>query len=277
MSDQNQAVIIFDVETTGTRHDCDQIIELSAQCGLGPDARLKTWRMKPSVPISPGAQRVHGISMDDLADCEPFSAYAPKLHLAFEKAKAIIGYNVSFDLGMIQAEFQRVGLPPIDLSDKLIIDPYRLWQRMEPRSLQDAHRRFVGSEFDESHSADADVTATDRVLQAMLKEFGLADHSWEEVADLCEPERRKWIGPSHHFQWNDGVPIIAFGKHAETPLHDLAAGPDSSYLSWMRGKDFPEHIKRICDGALRHRGEQLIEWIVSEFGPPPDDDGPSNE
>ncbi|MCH7527426.1 MAG: hypothetical protein IID39_08320 [Planctomycetes bacterium] len=29
------------------------------------------------------------------------------------------------------------------------IDPLRLWQRMEPRTLQDPHRRFVGSEFNE--------------------------------------------------------------------------------------------------------------------------------
>jgi hypothetical protein len=36
-------------------------------------------------------------------------------------------------------------------------------------------------------------------------------------------------------------------------------------------KDFPEHVKRICEGAVQHRGERLVEWIVSEFGPPPDD------
>ena len=66
-------VVVFDVETTGTRKDYDQIIEFSAQQGFGSDAPRKTWRFKPSVPISPGAQRVHGISMDDLKDCEPFS------------------------------------------------------------------------------------------------------------------------------------------------------------------------------------------------------------
>lgn len=115
-------MIIFDVETTGTRKDYDQIIELAAQQGFSSDAPRKTWRIKPSVPISPGAQRVHGISMDDLKDCEPFSTHAPKLRRVFEKADVIVGYNVSFDLDMIQAEFQRVGLPLIDFSKKLIID-----------------------------------------------------------------------------------------------------------------------------------------------------------
>ncbi len=74
MSKDDRTLIVFDVETTGTHKDRDQIIELSAQQGLGTDAPRKTWRIKPSVPISPGAQRVHGISMDDLKNCEPFSA-----------------------------------------------------------------------------------------------------------------------------------------------------------------------------------------------------------
>ncbi len=272
MSKENDTLIVFDVETTGTHIDRDQIIELSAQHGLGPDARSKTWRFKPSVPISPGAQRVHGISMDDLKDCEPFSAYAQQLHGVFEKTDVIVGYNVSFDIGMLQSEFQRAKIPLLDLTDKLIIDPFRLWQRMEPRTLQDAHRRFVGSEFEEAHSANADIEATARVLQAMLKEFKLSGQSWEEVADHCEPERRKWIGTSHHMQWKEGVPVIAFGKHAGTPLHELAAGPDSGYLRWMMTKDFPEHVRRICEGAIQHQGDKLVGWIVGEFGPSPDDD-----
>ncbi len=73
MPKDERTLIVFDVETTGTRKDQDQIIELSAQQGLGIDTPRKTWRIKPSVPISPGAQRVHGISMDELKDCEPFS------------------------------------------------------------------------------------------------------------------------------------------------------------------------------------------------------------
>ena len=39
----------------------------------------------------------------------------------------------------------------------------------------------------------------------------------------------------------------------------------------MMTKDFPEHVKRICEGAIHHRGEAFVTWIISEFGPPPDD------
>ncbi len=268
MPNQELTILVFDVETTGTKKDFDQIIELSVQQGLGDDVPRKTWRFRPSVPISPGAQQVHGISMDDLADCEPFSNVAEKIHRGFAKADVIVGYNVSFDLELLQSEFQRAGLPPIDLAKKLIVDPLRLWKEMEPRSLGDAHRRFAGTEFENAHSAEADIAATARVLNGMLKDFNLKDRSWEELADLCEPERRNWIGPSRHFQWKEGVPIIAFGKHAGTPLDELIVGPDAGYLEWMMGKDFPEHVTRICGRALRYGGEGILEWVIAEFGPP---------
>ena len=275
MSSDERTLIVFDVETTGIRKDQDQIIELSTQQGLGTEAPRKSWRIKPSVPISPGAQRVHGISMDDLKDCEPFSTHADELRRVFEKADVIVGYNVSFDLDMLQTEFQRIGLPLVDFSKKLIVDPLRLWQRMEPRTLQDAHRRFVGSEFDEAHSADADIAATASVLQGMLKEFDLEGESWERLANICDPGRKQWIGPSRHVKWQEGVPVITFGKHAGRSLSEIAAGPDASYLKWIVGADFPEHVKRVCQAATQHDPDAFVKWVTQEFAPPPDECEPS--
>lgn len=272
MSSERPILLIFDTETTGTRKDYDQIIELSVQRGLGKTAERKTWRFKPSVPISPAAQRVHGIGMADLENSPAFSRLAPKLVRIFDQADIIVGYYVTFDLEMLQAEFQRTAIPAPDFTRKLIVDPYRLWQHMEPRTLQDAHRRFLGAELGAAHSAEADVEATGKVLRGMLKAFDLTDRTWEELADLCEPGRRAWIGPSRHLQWRAGVPIIAFGKHSGLPLHELATGPDASYLGWMLDEDFPEHVKQACDEALRCSQGDLVQWLVREFGPPPDDE-----
>ena len=51
------AMLIFDTETTGTDKDRDQILELSIQQGLADNSPQKTWRTKPSVPISRGTRR----------------------------------------------------------------------------------------------------------------------------------------------------------------------------------------------------------------------------
>lgn len=178
------AILVFDVETTGLQKERDQIIELAVQAGLDPDAPRRCWRYRPSVPMDPESERVHGIGAADLAAEPPFLSHAAELHGMFTEAQVLIGYNVGFDLDMLQAEFARAGLPPLDVSGKLIVDPYSLWRKMEPRGLQQAHQRFVGTSFDGAHRAQADVAATAAVLARMLATFNLQTE-WSTLAELC--------------------------------------------------------------------------------------------
>ena len=183
-----RTILVFDVETTGLQKDRDQIIELALQAGLDDDAPRRCWRFCPSVAMDPASQAVHGISAADLAAEPPFAACAAELHALFSNAQVLIGYNVGFDLDMLQAEFERAGLPSLDVADKLVVDPCALWRRMEPRGLQQAHRRFVGTTFDGAHRAQADVTATAAVLCGMLAAFGL-QAEWHSLAELCRGRR----------------------------------------------------------------------------------------
>ncbi len=258
-------ILIFDVETTGTDKKCDQIIELCAQFGLDDSAQRRTWRMRPQVPIHPGAMAVHGISIEDLQDAPTFSELADELRAVFASVQMLVGYNVRFDIEMLQAEYQRLGQPPLDLSQTFVVDPYRLWQRCEPRSLMHAHKRFVGQDFDAAHSASADVAATGRVLLGMVENFELGN-DWEEIADICEPERTTWIGGTHHVKWNDeGVPVLGFGKHFGIVLSDIAAGPDADYLQWLVGSDFPQHVREICSKALELDAMGFASWVGEQY------------
>jgi DNA polymerase-3 subunit epsilon len=262
-------IVIFDVETTGMDKQKDQIIELCMQFGLDNDAESRTWRMRPSVNMDPGAQAVHGISMDDLADCPPFSDAAVELRALFADADMLVGYNLRFDIDMLQAEYLRLRQPPVDLADKLIVDPFRLWQQCEPRSLMDAHKRFAGGEFESAHSAAADVAATGRVLRGMVKNFGLPQE-WEKVADVYEPDRAFWIEGSKHLRWNDEDQVtIGFGKHAGTLLTELASGPEANYLRWIINKDFPAHVLETCRQALDLDAKDFACWAAERFGRTP--------
>jgi DNA polymerase-3 subunit epsilon len=261
-------VLVFDVETTGTDKRLDQVIELCVQFGVDHDAEHQIWRIRPDVPIHPGAQAVHGISMDDLAGSPRFGEVADAIRAIFVGAEVLVGYNLAFDIDMLQAEFQRIGQPPLDLADKQIVDPFRLWQQCEPRSLQDAHRRFVGQEFAAAHSAAADVAATGRVLVGMLGHFGL-EGDWTAIARVCEPERQSWIGPSRHLRWDpDGHAVLSFGKHAGTPLARLARGPDAGYLQWVIDKDFPIHVREVCKRATELAEADFVAWLGSAYGRP---------
>lgn len=194
-------IVIFDCETTGIDFAQDQILELCIQRGLddgGGETSARTWRIRPSAPIQPAAQAVHGISAEELAGCPTFAEVAHEIAAWFATADIIVGYNVAFDIQMLQAEFARLpeGHPAgaaLDLEGKQIVDALRLWQKCEPRSLQHAHQRFVGDEFAAAHSARADVAATGRVLAGMLKHFGLDEPrvDWNQIATVSDPNRAK--------------------------------------------------------------------------------------
>lgn len=182
-----RSILVFDVETTGLQKDHDQIIELAVQAGLDVNAPRRCWRFRPSVSMDPASERIHGISAADLAAEPPFAACAAELHSLFTDAQVLIGYNVGFDLDMLTAQFVREGLS-LDVSEKLIVDPYRLWSAIEPRGLKYAHRRFVGGDFAGAHQAQADVAATAAVLCGMLTTFGLLPE-WHSLAELCRGRR----------------------------------------------------------------------------------------
>ena len=181
----------------------------------------------------------------------------------------LVGYNMLFDIGMLQAEYRRLRQPPLPLMDKQLVDAFRLWQQCEPRSLQHAHVRFVGDSFESAHSASADVAATGRVLQGMIDAFGLSGHDWDKIADVCEPERASWVGPSRHIRWTPtGTVVVGFGRHGGTPVHFLANSPDRDYLMWILDKDFPAHVHAICQRALEMPLPAFRDWIRRVFGVP---------
>lgn len=258
------AIVVLDVETTGKDRSRDQIIEIALQLGLGEDAKRCGWRVKPSVPIAPEATKVHGITDADLANELPFSAIGPQVVALLGEADVLVGYNVAFDLDMLQAELARSGLPALELDAKQIVDVLRLWQHVEPRTLVAAHAKFVGTELSDAHQAAADVAATGRVLQGMLANFGLDEKPWSELAAIADPftSRANWIGPSHHIQLDaDGNAIFGFGKNQGRRVDQT----DPGFLRWVIGKDFPPHVKDICAAAIRLPGVHLKPWIAEHY------------
>jgi len=276
-------ILIFDTETTGKDED-DQIIEISICKAIHEGKTVndlafhevlhgkhntKTVRIKPSVPIKSGAYEKHGISYDDLKDRPLFANYAKKLHELFRTADVIAGYNVKFDIQMIQQEFSRVGLKEIPFHTKTVIDPYSLWIQMEKRSLSDAYKRFTGKELENAHSATADVDATYEVMIGMLEEFGHQDATLKKISELCNPDKKFWIGPTYHLQWKNNNPIMSFGKKRDVAIFDV----DLDYLRWIIANTenpFPSHVRQICKQVVKSDPQTTMDWIVENYGPPPE-------
>lgn len=259
-------IVVLDVESTGKERATDQIIEICLRLGLGSEAASHTWRIRPTIAIHPEATAVHGITAEDVATCPLFSALVPEFLPLLAGADVIVGYNVSFDLDMLQAELARATVPPLDLTGKQVVDVLRLWHHVEPRTLVAAYQKFCGAELVDAHQAAADVAATARVLLSMLSMFNLTDKSWPEIAAIANPfaKRSAWLGPSPHIQWDEsGAVVFGFGKYKGSQV----AHADRGFLRWLLSKDFPPHVKKICTVALE-RNRQFVEWVTTFYPRP---------
>jgi len=137
--------IVFDTETTGLDSRADRIIEIG---GVELVNRFPTGRsfhayINPQGrEVNPEALAVHGISNADLADKPTFDAIALEF-LEFIDGARLIAHNAHFDLGFINAEFERCGHALVETHR--IVDTLAIAKRkhpMGPNSLDALCRRY---------------------------------------------------------------------------------------------------------------------------------------
>ncbi|MGC4409144.1 DNA polymerase III subunit epsilon [Rhizobium rosettiformans] len=137
--------IIFDTETTGLDNKADRVIEIGGIELLNhfPTGRTFHVYINPGDrKVHPDALAVHGITDEFLKDKPVFAEIVSDLQEFFEGAKWI-AHNASFDMGFINAEFDRLSLAPVP-SD-MVIDTLALARRkhpMGPNSLDALCRRY---------------------------------------------------------------------------------------------------------------------------------------
>lgn len=137
--------IIFDTETTGLDAREDRIIELGGveMVNRFPTGRTFHFFINPQGrQIHADAQAVHGISADQLADKPIFGAIVDEFIELIDGAK-LVAHNANFDIGFINAEFARIGRPPV--APEMVIDTLALAKRkhpMGPNSLDALCRRY---------------------------------------------------------------------------------------------------------------------------------------
>ena len=137
--------IIFDTETTGLDSREDRVIEFG---GIELVNRFPTGRtfheyINPQGrAVHPEAQAVHGISDADLAGKPIFGDIAERL-FEFLDGAMLVAHNANFDIGFLNAEFARLGRPPVDPA--MVLDTLALARRkhpMGPNSLDALCRRY---------------------------------------------------------------------------------------------------------------------------------------
>ena len=157
--------VIFDTETTGL--DEPEIIEIAIIDTSGNV--LMNQRVKPAGEIEAGAQNIHGITPEDLADCPGWADIDEQVLTIFRETSRIIVYNVQFDWNAwgwsrIKAGVNDGNEDRYGLGFQCAMEEYAVYCRQ----WSDYHKsyrwqRLPGGD----HSALGDALATLEVIRAM--------------------------------------------------------------------------------------------------------------
>jgi len=137
--------VLFDTETTGLDPlSGDRVIEVAALELFNdlPTGNVFHRLIHPDRDIPPDATRIHGITLDKLAQAPRFAAIADDL-LEFFGEDPLVAHNAPFDFGFLNAEFARLkrpSLPRARMIDTLVMAKARFPGM--PNSLDALCRRF---------------------------------------------------------------------------------------------------------------------------------------
>ena len=166
--------IVLDTETTGLSADNgDRVIELGCVELLnrklsGNDLHIY---FNPERESHEDALKVHGLTTDFLRDKPKFAAVADEIVDYLRDAELII-HNAAFDVGFLNKEFERMGLPPLRTFVAEVTDTLAMAKMVYPgkRNSLDAlcdrfgvdrsNRTFHGAKLDAQLLADVYINLT---------------------------------------------------------------------------------------------------------------------
>ena len=238
-------ILFFDIESTGLNVATDRIVEISIiKVFPNGEKEVKTRRINPTIPISPEAQSIHGISNEDVKDCPTFRQIAKSLAQCMSGCD-IAGYNsTKFDIPLLAEEFLRADVTDFDFRKHNIIDVQNIFHKMEKRTLSAAYQFYCNKNLENAHSAEADTLATYEILMAQLDRY--PDDLENDMKFLAEfsSKSRNVDYAGRIILDSDDEPIFNFGKHKGKKVKDVFS-TEPSYYNWMINGDFTLDTKQV--------------------------------
>ena len=281
-------LLFFDIESTGLNIAGDAIVELSCVKILPVEngcneTVIKTWRLCPwdyvnkcQKKMDPGAEKVHGISDNDVKDCPKF--YEKVVEIGqFISGCDLAGFNsAKFDLPMLAEEFERVRHYcgknfKLDLHNVKMVDVQNIFHQREPRNLKAAHIFYCGCDFEGAHGAEADTMATYEVLKGQLDKYPYDNESNPDGLQNNVNWLAQYSTGSHKVVdyagrialTSDDIPFITFGKHKGKTVKQVFK-EDPSYFDWVDKGEFTLDTKR----QFKKLKEQCRAEIEKEMSQP---------
>lgn len=177
--------VVFDVETTGLSAVYNDLIQVAAsKMYKGNVIEEFDEFIDPGHPLSAFTTELTGITDDHVRGAKPLLQVLEEFQ-AFCQGSVLVAHNASFDVGFMNANYNRQGLP---LIEQPVIDTLEFARNLYPEykrhGLGPLTKRF-GVALEHHHMANYDAEATGRLLFIFLKE-ALEKHG---VANLNQLNR----------------------------------------------------------------------------------------
>ncbi len=164
-------IAVLDIETTGFSATNDRICELAVVLVRNLELHgVYQTLVNPEVPIPEATSAVHGLFDEHVKHAATFREIAPAVREILGKADLVVCHNASFDVGFIQANLARHGLPVLGGSALCTMVSARQQWPKGPNKLADVAAR-IGVTVPElaQHRAVDDAELTARVLIQMAE------------------------------------------------------------------------------------------------------------
>lgn len=269
----DKPIVFFDLETAGWDSDEHKIVEISA-VKFYPDGKKEalTQRINPEVKIQKEAAEKHGIKDEDIKDKPIFKDLAPTIYKFFEGCH-LGGFNIlTFDIRILQKEFERVGIE-FSKEGREIIDPMFIYHKKvkyeegKKRDLTAAYKYYCGRDLINAHQAKADIEATIEVLKGQFEMYPDLPRELTLLSDFCQRKRADFFDKDGKFVWGRGEIIFNFGKYKDQALKNIVESPKGKeYVEWMLRADFSDEVKELLRNALN--GNHPVPMPPSKNGKP---------
>ena len=192
--------VVFDVETTGLSAIYNDLIQVAAsKMYKGNIVAEFDEFINPGHPLSAFTTELTGITDEHVKNAKPLVQVLKEFQ-EFCKDTVLVAHNASFDVGFMNANYERHGLPKIS---QPVIDTLEFARNLYPEykrhGLGPLTKRF-GVALEHHHMANYDAEATGRLLFIFIKEVA-EKHGVTDLArlnlDLISPDSYKKARVKH--------------------------------------------------------------------------------
>ena len=192
--------VVFDVETTGLSAIYNDLIQVAAsKMYKGNIVAEFDEFINPGHPLSAFTTELTGITDDHVKNAKPLVQVLKEFQ-EFCKDTVLVAHNATFDVGFMNANYERHGLPKIS---QPVIDTLEFARNLYPEykrhGLGPLTKRF-GVALEHHHMANYDAEATGRLLFIFIKEVA-EKHGVTDLArlnlDLISPDSYKKARAKH--------------------------------------------------------------------------------